>query len=105
MIRPSGRRWWLVAAVGVIGLLIWDLSRRPAEQASAVMLLTVIDWYQAVGSPLAERAGVRCRFEPTCSVYAERAIEARGAWAGGFASLVRLARCGPWTPAGALDPP
>ena len=69
------------------------------------MLLTTIDLYQAVGSPLAEHAGVRCRFEPTCSVYAERAIETRGAWSGGLASLLRLARCGPWTPVGTVDLP
>jgi len=51
-----------------------------------------------------------CRYQPTCSEYAARAIAARGLIRGGLLALWRLLRCnpfsrggydpGPWTPTG-----
>ena len=49
--------------------------------------------------------GVRCRFQPTCSHYGEGAIRKYGAWKGSWLALWRIVRCGPWTPAGTVDPP
>ena len=37
-----------------------------------------------------------CRFTPTCSHYARKAIETHGVGKGGWLTLKRLARCGPW---------
>lgn len=37
-----------------------------------------------------------CRFTPTCSGYAIEAITTRGALAGGWLALKRIARCHPW---------
>ena len=48
-------------------------------------------------------AGRECRYLPTCSEYAEEAIEQNGAWKGFWLALSRLARCNPWGPSG-LDP-
>ena len=56
-------------------------------------------------SPALGAAGVRCRFEPSCSRYAEGAIRSGGALVGTARALGRIARCGPWTPAGTVDPP
>ena len=88
----------------LLALLAWDLSRRPERQVSAALLVSGIRLYQATLSPAVAGAGVRCRFEPTCSHYAEGSIRRYGALRGGWRSAVRLARCGPWTPAGTLDP-
>jgi putative membrane protein insertion efficiency factor len=61
--------------------------------------------YQRILAPLAADIGVRCRFSPSCSVYAERVIERDGALRGGWLALKRIARCGPWTPSGTRNPP
>jgi uncharacterized protein len=44
--------------------------------------------------------GVRCRHLPTCSDYADQAIERFGLWAGGWMTLARLCRCHPFGTAG-----
>lgn len=68
-------------------------------------MLGAIDAYQATLSKLMPSMGVSCRFEPTCSHYGEGAIRARGTWVGAALTARRLVRCGPWTPAGTVDPP
>jgi putative membrane protein insertion efficiency factor len=40
--------------------------------------------------------GRTCRFQPTCSVYAEDALRIHGAWKGTCLALQRLSRCHPW---------
>jgi len=47
--------------------------------------------------------GPACRFEPTCSAYAEEAIHTHGAWRGAWLAVRRLARCHPFARAG-FDP-
>ncbi|MDB4850393.1 membrane protein insertion efficiency factor YidD, partial [Gammaproteobacteria bacterium] len=44
--------------------------------------------------------GRNCRFEPTCSQYAKESIEVHGALVGGYYSLIRILRCGPWSVGG-----
>lgn len=44
--------------------------------------------------------GGQCRFSPTCSVYAEQAIELHGPWRGSWLAIKRLARCHPLCPGG-----
>jgi putative membrane protein insertion efficiency factor len=39
--------------------------------------------------------GYNCRHLPTCSQYADQAIERHGFWAGGWMTLARLLRCHP----------
>jgi putative membrane protein insertion efficiency factor len=86
-------------------LLAVDLAQAPERQLSARLLLGGIHLYQQSLSPLMPALGVRCRFTPTCSRYAEAVIRRDGALAGSGKALRRLARCGPWTPAGTVDPP
>ena len=43
------------------------------------------------------------RFHPSCSEYAEEALERHGLWRGGWLAARRVCRCGPWHPGG-YDP-
>lgn len=63
-----------------------------------------IDEYRAHVSPHL-RGVVRCRFQPTCSVYGRAAIVKYGLLVGGFKTAGRIARCGPWTKQGTVDWP
>jgi putative membrane protein insertion efficiency factor len=72
---------------------------------TAWALTGAIDLYQATLSPLMPRIGVQCRFRPSCSRYAEAAIHKHGALRGTAKAAWRIARCGPWTPAGTVDEP
>lgn len=89
-------------AVLVLGL---DMSRAPEAQVSARVLIAGIDLYQATLSKLMPVAGVKCRFQPTCSHYAEGSIRKYGALKGTGKAAWRLLRCAPWTEKGTIDPP
>lgn len=95
----------LSAGLVLVVSAAFDLARVPEKQLSARGADALIGVYQATVSPLLERAGVRCRFLPSCSEYARATIRDRGLAAGGLRTLARLARCGPWTPAGTVDLP
>jgi hypothetical protein len=82
-----------------------DLSRAPERQWSTAVTLGGIHLYQRYLSSWSPLLGGRCRFQPTCSHYAEASIRRHGVLAGGWRSFVRILRCGPWTPAGTVDPP
>jgi putative membrane protein insertion efficiency factor len=47
--------------------------------------------------------GNQCRFDPTCSEYALRAIDSRGVFTGSSLALRRLCKCHPWH-RGGYDP-
>ena len=98
----SRRRRLLYAVLALLLLLALDLARAPEKQLSARALLAGIGLYQVT---LSGRLGVRCRFEPSCSHYAEAVIRRDGALIGTLRAVHRLGRCGPWTPAGTYDPP
>jgi len=44
-----------------------------------------------------------CRYRPTCSEYAEQAIECYGVWSGAGLAIKRIFRCHPWHKGG-YDP-
>ena len=64
------------------------------------ILKTLIHIYRRLLSPFLPPA---CRFYPTCSEYALRAIEIHGAGYGSWLALKRLLRCHPCHPGG-YDP-
>ncbi len=74
---------------------------RALRAAATALLLSLLWLYRHLVSPL---LGARCRFEPSCSAYAEAAIRHYGPIAGTARALGRLARCHPFHPGG-YDPP
>ena len=98
---------WLIRLTVIVaaGAVLFDVTRPPARQASARLAVAGIHLYQRALSPSAARAGTVCRFTPTCSRYAEAVVTRDGILRGGWLAMWRIARCGPWTPAGTKDPP
>ena len=66
------------------------------------LLLALIRFYRAEISPLRPPA---CRFIPTCSQYAQEAVERYGAVRGGALAARRLAKCHPFYRGGRLYDP
>lgn len=64
------------------------------------ILILLIQLYRYTLSPL---LGVRCRFEPSCSVYAIEALRQHGSIKGSWLTARRLSRCHPFNPGG-YDP-
>ena len=64
------------------------------------ILILIIRVYQYLLSPL---LGPSCRFYPSCSCYAQEALERHGVIKGSWLALRRLLRCHPWHPGG-VDP-
>ena len=63
-------------------------------------VLKFIRLYQILLSPI---LGTKCRFTPSCSVYATEAIEKYGLRRGGWHAIKRIMRCHPWGGSG-YDP-
>jgi uncharacterized protein len=72
---------------------LFDASRRAPRLAGRGLIKA----YRYTLSPL---VGYECRHLPTCSDYADQAIERYGLWAGGWMTLARLLRCQPFGTSG-----
>ncbi|HWO09616.1 MAG TPA: membrane protein insertion efficiency factor YidD [Polyangiaceae bacterium] len=87
-----------------------DLAREPAAQRAlagvratvVATLILSIRIYQWLISPL---LGNCCRFEPSCSRYAQICIERLGPVRGSWRGLLRVLRCHPFCPGGHDPPP
>ena len=88
-------------AVGVAFVVVACVLALKAQP----LAIAGIHTYQQTLSPLAARVGLRCRFNPTCSRYAETVVARDGVVRGGWKAVKRIARCGPWTPMGTVDAP
>jgi putative membrane protein insertion efficiency factor len=88
----------------VLGLAA-DLRRRPEDQVATRAAVVAIHGYQSTLARAYAQVGIQCRFTPSCSHYGEACIQRYGVVRGGWMALKRVARCGPWTPAGTVDPP
>lgn len=67
------------------------------------IILNLIKFYQKAFSPdhgIFRRAHRGCRFYPSCSKYAFRAVEKYGAVQGLWLGAKRVARCHPWNEGG-----
>jgi uncharacterized protein len=72
--------------------ILASLMRAPARVARAA-----VKAYRLTLSPL---VGFDCRHLPTCSVYADEALDRFGLWTGGWMTLARLCRCHPFGTSG-----
>ena len=66
----------------------------------ALPLLALVWLYRNGVSPL---LGIHCRFDPSCSAYAEEALRVHGGFKGGWLMMKRIGRCHPWGGSG-YDP-
>jgi uncharacterized protein len=64
------------------------------------IFLWLIRGYRAALVPF---FGPSCRFEPSCSRYAEQALSLHGFWRGSRLAAYRICRCQPFS-RGGLDP-
>ena len=77
-----------------------DDSSGGSPSVGARLLLMLVEAYRVTLSPL---LGGFCRFQPSCSVYAQEAIARHGAGRGAILAGRRLLRCHPFHPGG-YDP-
>jgi uncharacterized protein len=70
------------------------------EHAMKWVLIGLLKAYRLLISPL---YGNVCRYYPSCSAYALRAVSVHGAVKGSWLAARRLLRCHPWAPGG-YDP-
>lgn len=66
------------------------------------LILFLIRCYQVAISPM---LGPRCRYYPSCSVYAATAVREHGALRGGLLAVWRVLRCNPFSAGGVDDVP
>lgn len=71
-----------------------------ARSAGAWVLLALIRMYQIFLSPF---LGGACKYHPSCSRYAQDAVQKHGARRGAWLALKRLGRCRPFVKGG-FDP-
>lgn len=64
------------------------------KQALKKIFLLFVRLYQAGISPLLGPG--KCRYQPSCSSYAQEAVEKHGLRKGAWLSIKRIARCAPW---------
>ena len=72
---------------------LFDTARRWPRLAARGL----VNVYRYTLSPL---IGFNCRHLPTCSAYADEALDRFGLWAGGWMTLARLCRCHPFGTSG-----
>ncbi len=75
---------------------------RPKWVAYPLILLIYL-YRNTLGFMLISLFGPMCRFEPSCSHYAEQALRRHGVLKGSKMAVLRVLRCHPWH-AGGYDP-
>ena len=68
-----------------------------SSRAPRIAGRSLVKAYRFTFSPL---IGFHCRHLPTCSDYADQALERHGLWAGSWMTAARLCRCQPWGTSG-----
>jgi putative membrane protein insertion efficiency factor len=92
----------VIAALAVPAIIDWS---KPGytQKSSQLYSRAVFEFYYHRIHPTTSRF-IRCRFQPTCSVYSVMAVQMHGFPKGMWLTLKRLFRCQPWVPIGTSDP-
>jgi putative membrane protein insertion efficiency factor len=79
--------------------------RRAVRLGGTPLRAAVIGGIRLYRITLSGWLGGECRFYPSCSVYAEEAVRARGALIGSGMAVWRILRCNPFGRGGIEHPP
>ena len=71
-------------------------ASRLAAWASRPIIWLIYLYRITLAQFLASSFGGGCRYEPSCSQYAESALRKYGAWRGSIMAVKRVLRCHPW---------
>jgi uncharacterized protein len=104
-LRRALKRPELYLAVLVLLLIsgLLDSLRRPQSQVTARLYVASIHGYQVAIRPLLSPY-IRCRYQPTCSVYSAEAVERWGIRQGLLLTWRRVASCRQTVALGTVDP-
>jgi uncharacterized protein len=102
--RLKLRKTLTVAILIALVIVLHDFTVPHGRGLAARGAIFLIDEYRAHLSPRL-RGKVTCRFTPSCSAYGREAIGKYGFAKGTAKTAWRIARCGPWTKMGTVDPP
>lgn len=80
-----------------------ETTPQPRSKLSRLVIASLLDVIQIYRRILSPFYGTQCRFQPTCSVYAEQALLTHGVRKGLRLTLNRLRRCHPIKSLGASD--
>ncbi|MCK4544206.1 membrane protein insertion efficiency factor YidD [candidate division WOR-3 bacterium] len=80
--------------------MILEIYLKRFDIVSRILLALPLKLYRVIISPFLPTT---CRFIPTCSHYAEKAILKYGIAKGGYLSIKRIIKCHPFHPGG-YDP-
>ena len=71
-----------------------------AKIAKKIVILPFLWFIAAYRFLISPWLGHACRFNPSCSHYAEQAIVQHGIVKGGYLSMIRIVKCHPWGSSG-----
>ena len=98
--RPE---FYLAVLVFMLVLGVLDSFRRPETQVTARIYVASVHGYQVAIRPWLSRY-VRCRYQPTCSVYSAEAVRRWGIRHGLLLTWRRVASCRQTVALGTFDP-
>jgi hypothetical protein len=94
---------YLVVMGVFASLTVVDACRPPAAQLAVRAYVGAVHLYQVYGRPISNKY-IQCRFQPTCSVYSETAVERFGIVRGLGLTFARLISCRDSVTMGTPDP-
>jgi uncharacterized protein len=97
------RRFGLIGVAILVGLVLLDSYRRPADQYTASAYVGAVRTYQMCGRPII-KPFCTCRYYPSCSEYSVEAVQTHGIRYGLFLTAQRIASCNGSVSLGTWDP-